>query len=101
MVVVDVEVVVVVGAAVVVVVVGAAVVVVVVELTTEVSLQAVNVVAPAAGGAPNGSHVAATANVTLVFPVSKVAGATATAAPPPSTFNSLLTQLVAAGTLVT
>ena len=59
-------------------------------------------VAPAAGGAPKGSHIAADANDTLVFPVSKVAGATVTVTrdPPPSIFNTVLVQLAALGTLV-
>jgi len=58
------------------------------------------VTAPAAGGAPNGSQVRAEAKETLVLPVSNVAGATATVAPPPSIFITDLVQDPAFGTLV-
>ena len=57
-------------------------------------------VAPAAGGAPNGSQVKAEAKETLVLFVSRVAGATATVAPPPSTFTTELLQVPAFGTPV-
>ena len=64
-------------------------------------MQAVKVVDPAAGGTPKGSHVKAVENETLVLPVTNVAGATATVAPPPSKFNMVLIQLAALGTFVT